>query len=251
MRKRIDYTNITYVNKETYVKQIIKQLSLLLGSVSAVAILSVAPAWAAHGPSAAAETTSSSTSSSTTTTENETEETDAHVGQLHKQAAELLHAKRQTAKEHTVAQKQQACTAHQAEIDKRSKNYAAAAQRHLDVFNKIFTRVQDFQSSKKLSVADYDTLVATAKDKQAAAQTAVDALKALDVKLDCTQPDPASSVATLKTAVASSRTALQDYRKSIKDVIVALKGASTSQSGDDTSSSDTNTSNTTTTGGDQ
>ena len=79
-------------------------------------------------------------------------------------------------------------------------------------------------------VANYDTLVATAKTKQAAAQSAVNELKALDVTIDCTQPDPASTVATLKAAVQKARSALQDYRASIKDVVVALKGASTSTS---------------------
>jgi hypothetical protein len=234
------------------VKQIIKQCSLLLGSVTAIAVLSVAPIGFAHGGHATAEAAETSSSNSTTTeTEDNAKVTEDNVGQLRKQAAQLMQTKRQTVKEHTTAQKQQACTAHQAEIDKRSSNYAAAAQRHLDVFNKIFTRVQTFESDKKLNVASYDTLVATAKDKQTAAQTAVDSLKALDVKLDCTQPDPASSVATLKTAVSSARTALQDYRKSVKDVIVALKGASTGQTGDDTSSSDTSTTTNTTTGGDQ
>jgi hypothetical protein len=231
------------------VKQIIKQCSLLLGSVSAIAVLSIAPIGMAHG-NAAAEATETS-SSSTTETEDHAKVTEDNVGQLRKQAAQLVQTKRQAVKEHTTAQKQQACTAHQGEIDKRSKNYATAAQRHLDVFNKIFTRVQDFETNKKLNVTNYDTLVATAKDKQATAQTAVDALKALDVNLDCTQPDPAGSVATLKTAVSNARTALQDYRKSVKDVIVALKGASTGQASDDTSSSDTSTSTNTTTGGDQ
>jgi hypothetical protein len=232
------------------VKQIIKNLSFALGSVSAVAVLTVAPVWAEHGVSAEGDTTSTNSHSGPGTgpaTTNTTPEPDdsTEVKDLRLQAKQLLQTKRQTVKEHTTTEKQKACEAHQAEVNHRSAKYAAAAQRHLDVFNKIFTRVQDFQTTKKLNVPDYDTLVATATAKQTAAQAAVDALKAVDVKLDCTQTDPANSVATLKTAVANARTALQDYRKAIKDVVVALKGASTA------ASSDTSTSTTTTTGGDQ
>jgi len=175
--------------------------------------------------------TGSSTVATTTSAENEQETGD---DTLRAQAKSLLQTERQKGKEHSTAQRQKACEAHKAELTKREANYAAAAQRHLNTFNAIFTKVQAFHDSKQLTVANYDTLVATAKTKQAAAQTAVDELKALDVSIDCTQSDPASTVAELKTAVKNARTALQDYRAAIKDVIVALKGASTSATSDST-----------------
>jgi hypothetical protein len=163
---------------------------------------------------------------------------------IHAKATELLTEKRQNAKQHTADQKKKSCEARAANIKKRADNYATAAQRHLSVFNKIFTRVQDFQTKKNLSVANYDELVATATAKQTAAQAAVDALKSADVTIDCTQADPASAVANLKEATSNARTALHEFRLAIKDVVVALKGASTAQT-DDTDKT-TNTTPTTT-----
>lgn len=146
-------------------------------------------------------------------------------------AKSLLESERKDAKAvHTLAQRQKACVARQKSFDTRSANFATAAQRHLDVFDGLFTKVQAFHDSKQLKVDSYDTLVTTAKAKQATAQTAVDVLKNTNVTLDCTSTDPASTVATLKTAVKNARTALQDYRTAIKNVVVGLKGASTAKS---------------------
>jgi hypothetical protein len=98
--------------------------------------------------------------------------------------------------------------------------------------------VQQFESSKQLQVSNYDALVATATAKQTAAASAVSALKALNVQIDCSQADPAATVATIKTAVADARTSLQAYRSALKDLVVALKGASSAQTGADTGSTD-------------
>ncbi len=150
-------------------------------------------------------------------------ETD-HIKQEAKAELETL---RENHQEKSVADRQKACEARQAEINARIGNYSAAAQRHLNVFTDILTKVENFYSSKKLNVSSYDSLLATAQAKQTAAQQAVDTLKGLDVSIDCTQPDPAQSLEAVKTAVGNARTALQAYRSAIKDVIVALEGAST------------------------
>jgi hypothetical protein len=173
-------------------------------------------------------------------------------GTLRQQAEELLKTKRQNVKnELTQDKKQKACEAHKTEINKRANNYASAAQKHLGVFNDIFTKLQNFYTSKGLNVSNYDTLVADATAKQTAAATAVQALKDADVSIDCTSTDPASTVATLKVTVANARQALKDYRTSLKNLVVAFKGASTSTTGksDDTSDNDTTTTNETTTSG--
>ena len=233
-------------------KNIGKQIVLSTLSVVMVLGLAVLPVSAEHGTSNTTEHTTNDVVStdpietvgghedtsggSTVGTKTETEtnvETDGgshQSGRLHDEAQQLLSDRRLKVKEHTEAQRQKACELRQKSIDKRTANFGAAAQRHLTVFNNIFTKVKAFHDSKGLNVADYDTLVATATAKQTAAQAAVDALKALDVQIDCTQTDPAGTVATIKTAVANARTALKDYRTAIKNVIVALKGASTSTS---------------------
>lgn len=221
-------------------KNIAKQVLYIIASIATVGSLAVIPVSAEHGSSAdhvAAFEDSTSTSQDTTvtTTETENDSTNSDTPTVREQAQKLLQAKRQTVKEKTEAVRQKACVQRQKSIDTRTANFAAAAQRHLGVFNDIFTKVQAFHDSKQLNVTNYDTLVATATTKQTAAQSAVDALKALNVQIDCAQPDPAASVATIKTAVSNARTALQDYRSAIKDVVVALKGASTAQKSTDTS----------------
>ncbi len=243
-------------------QQLHKRISLALATAFGIAALAAAPVWAEHGGTTVHADTATGTSGSTshsetttqvaTTSDTETETTtdgSTDTTTLRQEAQEMLQTKRQNVKEHTAEQKQKACEAHAKEINKRATNYAAAAQRHLDVFNAIFTKVQAFQTNKQLNVTGYDALVATATAKQAAAQTAVDNLKALDVSIDCTQTDPASTVATLKTTTAATRSALQDYRKSIKDIVVALKGASTAQT-DKSTSTDSST-DTSATGGTQ
>jgi hypothetical protein len=244
-------------------KQFIKQSALMLAALAMVLGLAVAPVSAEDGATGSGSAgsgssgpggTSGGDSDKTATTDRvisandsptESEAGDsgsgAGSGKLHAKSDKLLTDLRQKGKEHSQVARQKACVQRQKSLDRRTTNYAAAAQRHLDTFNKIFTKVQAFHDSKKLTVTNYDTLVAAATAKQTAAQSAVDTLKALDVKIDCTQSDPASTVATVKTAVSNARTALQDYRKSIKDVVKALKGASTAQ----------DTSDTTSTGGDQ
>ena len=142
----------------------------------------------------------------------------------------MLRADRKDLREqHTALQRQAACKARQNAINRRTDNYAKAAQANLDTFNSILAKVQAFYADKKLNIANYSTLFATAQAQRTAAQQAVDALKSLDVMIDCTQSDPAQTLVTVKTAVAATRTALQSYRSSIKDIITALEGASSAQ----------------------
>ncbi|HSX05543.1 MAG TPA: hypothetical protein VLF69_03700 [Candidatus Saccharimonadales bacterium] len=229
-------------------KQMAKQLIYSVASLLMVLGLAVVPVSAEHGsddsntstattPIETDDSSASNTSSNTTTeteTESTTEDSGHQSGKLRSEAAKLLSQERQNAKEHSQADRQKACTQRQNNINRRTAQFAANAARHLEVFNKIFTKVQAFHDSKGLQVSDYDALVAAATAKQTAAQTAVDALKALNVQIDCTQPDPASTVATIKSAVTDARTALQAYRTSLKDLVVALKGASTAQHTTDT-----------------
>jgi hypothetical protein len=155
-----------------------QHLTMAIASGVLVASLAAGPmAFAQHGsddttqpPTTATETEPNhQTTVGTNTTATETEHT-AGDDSLQTSARNLLQAERQKGKQHTTAQRKQACVAHQAEINRREANYAKAAQRHLDTFTNIFTKVQAFQTSKQLTVTNYDTLVATANQKKAAAQ---------------------------------------------------------------------------------
>ena len=221
------------------------QLALILATILGMATMAVVPVAAEGGSSGGSGGTSggdgtSTTSNDTSTTSNSptSPETETEVQHLRSGALTTLETERKNGTEHSQLARENACKAHENEIDTRVSNYAAAAQRHLDVFTSVLTKVQNFYTSKGLNVATYPALLATAQADQTTAQQAVDALKALNVKIDCTQPDPAQSVATVKAAVANARTALQAYRTAIKNIIVALEGASSAN-------------DTTTTGGNQ
>lgn len=223
--------------------QRIRQMGLLVAAVLSVFVLATMPVAADHGSdstSGSSDTTTSTSgdSSSTTTndstettteTEVETPEVHARVDSLKNEAKDLLKTKRDDHAQRTTEERQKACEAQANNINTRVSDYSAAAQRHLNVFTSILTKVQNFYTTKNLNVSTYSALLATAQAKQADAQTAVDALKALDTKIDCTQTDPAQTVAAMKQAVADARTALQAYRTAIKNVIVALQGASSAQ----------------------
>jgi len=213
-------------------RQIILVLAVLIG----LAVLPVA--------SVAADTsTNTSAEDNTSTPQTEppqdnppgTGDDKTDISKFRQEAIQMLQADRKDLREqHTALQRQAACKARQNAINRRIDNYAKAAQTNLDTFNNILTKVQAFYTDKKLNVASYGALLATAQAQQTAAQQAVDALKSLDVTIDCTQSDPAQALVTVKTAVAATRTALQSYRSSIKDIITALEGASSAQNSNTT-----------------
>jgi len=140
-----------------------------------------------------------------------------------------LNTKREQGKAHSVAVRQKVCANHKTEIDQKLTNLGTRAQKQLNIFNSIFTKVQAFKANHNVDAPNYDALVATANVKQAAATTAVNALKALSgTTIDCTSTDPASTLADAKTAADDAKTALQDYRSSIKDVVKALQSVNSS-----------------------
>lgn len=216
---------------------------LFTGMACSMVLLGAAPVWAegsSHSGSGSSNTVAE-TSTTSGTSGSGTKEAENSTGTQTEQEQEtsvrtdakrMLESERKSTKSvHSLADRQKSCIARQKSFDTRSANFATAAQRHLEVFNSLFTKVQAFHDSKQLKVDSYDSLVAAAKAKQAAAQTAVNVLKNTSVTLDCTSTDPASTVVTLKTAVKNARTALHDYRTAIKNVVVGLKGASTAESG--------------------
>ncbi len=129
----------------------------------------------------------------------------------------------------TAEQKKLSCENRQAGFEKRAKNYAASARKHYNTFVAHQTKIEAFYASKKLSVAEYEAVLAIANTARVSAEADVVALEAYDATLDCTAADPAQQVAGLKATLTTTREKLQAYRTALKDVIVALKGASSAQ----------------------
>jgi hypothetical protein len=156
-----------------------------------------------------------------------------------KKSAELnIEQERKTGKIHSEAEREKSCTARKASLTKRMANAVTQAERHKAVFDKIYGKVKDFYTAKNLTVADYAALTAKVDTAQANAQASIDALKSLDVSVDCTYQTVAESVSAFQQAVKSSRDSLKAYRSSLVDLIKAVKTAAGTS--EDSTSNSTN-----------
>ncbi len=237
-----------------------RHLALLLLAVFAVSAVSVVPVSARNGLDDRQETVATATASPDTTDDSDgrnrtgnsgpgsansgqqarAADDSTSGGDSREKGRQLVAEERKGKPAKTAEQRKKSCEARQDALNRKIENYDRHATKHLAVFDKIFERVQSFQAEKKLDAAQYDELLATAKEKQAAATTAVKALDNVTVTVDCAASDPAASVATVKAAVQDTKQALKDYRTAIKDVIRALS-ASADKSADKADSTDENT----------
>jgi hypothetical protein len=163
--------------------------------------------------------------------------------QFRLQAQEKIAEKKAQVKEQTQEHRQKACEARKTSLTNRMSRAVTQAQNHKAVFDKIYTRVQDFYTNKHLNVSDYDSLKAKVDSAQADAAASIQALQDTDVSVDCTSSTVANSVSTFQTAVGSTRDSLKAYRAALVDLINSLKGASTGQDKTQDTTDNTNTAN--------
>lgn len=152
--------------------------------------------------------------------------------QFHRQGDDKLKMLREQNKQRSQAERQKSCTARKASLNKRMTNAVAHAQRHKTVFDRFYTKVKEFHDKKQLNVPDYAALTAKVDAAQANAQDSIDALKTLDVSVDCTSETVANNVSAFREAVKATRDSIKDYRKSLVELITAMKGASTGTNDD-------------------
>jgi chromosome segregation ATPase len=176
-----------------------------------------------------------------TTSSSSSDDSTGDSGKLAEQFKEQAKEKQEKAKanhqEKSQAQRAKSCEARKTNLAKRMTRAEAQAKKHKAVFDKIYTRVKDFYTTKQLNVANYADLTAKVDTASAAAQTNIDALASLDVNVDCTSQTVSASVSAFQAAVKSTRDSLKAYRTSITDLITAVKGASTSTDDSSTNSS--------------
>lgn len=201
---------------------IISSVAVLLFSGAALAV----PA-AAHGEDQLSGDTSTSSDSSDTTGT-------GHSGQLAEQFREMAKEKVQQAQanhtEQTDAQRQKVCEVRKNNLTKRMSRAVTVANQHKANIDRIYEKVKNFYTTKKLNVTNYDELTAKVDTAQTAATDSITALKNLDISVDCTSQTAADSVASFREAVSSTRDSLKAYRQALVDLITSLKGASTSTS---------------------
>lgn len=127
-----------------------------------------------------------------------------------------------------VANRQKRCVELQSMVNKQITNFSSSAQTNLTTFNNVYAKVQAYASANSTST-NVQSLLTAANTQQTNATQAVAALKSVAVTVDCTAQDPASSLATIRTAVESTRSALQAYQQAIKAVISSLESAAGTQ----------------------
>lgn len=132
-----------------------------------------------------------------------------------------------------------ACQNRQQAVTNIMARIADRGQKQLNLFTTIATRVENFYTTKGSTLGSYDTLVAAVNTQQAAAQTAVDAVKASGSGFSCDSGDPKAFVTTFKSSLKSEISALQSYRTSVKNLIVGVKSVqSTATQDSSTNASD-------------
>jgi hypothetical protein len=239
-------------------KQFKRNLQLALATLFAVSGLAVVPVFAHEGSDSGnsgsggsdrkAVTVSSEVSDSSSDDSSDTSE-DKPTGRLEelrlRAKKELSEDRAQKKEARKTEAKQKSCEAREANLNKKVKNFGAAAQRHLDRLDKTYAKLKAYQEEHKLNADQYEALVAVADAKQEAAKAAVEALKTVAVDIDCTSSDPAESVATVKAAVKNARTALQQYHTAVKDVLVELMTSKSDSKKDGSDDKGTDTSNST------
>lgn len=117
--------------------------------------------------------------------------------------------------------KLQACQAKTEKINAIIQQRGKQAEKHLETFKSIATRVQEFVQTKQRTVENYDTLVAAIEEKEAAAQAAIEVNNA--TVFDCTTADASSPAKVPRTTITEVRDTLKEYRTAIKNLIVQVK----------------------------
>jgi len=140
--------------------------------------------------------------------------------------------------ERLAAAKLKACQNREKAIGNIMARVADRGQKQLVLFGTIATRTETFYTNKGKTLSNYDTLVADVNAKQAAAQTAVDAIKSASTGFSCDGSNPRGFVSSFQASLKSEISALQDYRTTVKNLIVGVKSvqstaASTTNGGGD------------------
>jgi predicted nucleotidyltransferase len=208
--------------RNTYIKM--RKLYFASGIMSmALFGLVVALPAVAHAEGTETESTTASKPDAAQLREKQAE-AKARLEKVRVQAQEMK-AKLEVRKEKLDDAKKKVCEKRQANIKKHMTNTASRGERQLEVFTKIADRVQKFYVDKKLSVANYDELVAAMESAKADVKTAVEAAKSDSTTFQCGADNPKGLADTFKGRLKVEIEALKAYRTSVKNLIVAVKSA--------------------------
>lgn len=164
------------------------------------------------------------------------EEKQSRNQKLRTSLQELKEQRKDSQSKRLEATKLKVCEQRKAKITAILNRSVTRAERQIELFTTISTRVKDFYAAKNLTVANYDELVAAVDAAKADAEANLATLKSL-ATFDCDAEDPKGNAEAFKLALESIRQDLKDYRTSVKNLIVAVKSSqskgSSSEAGGD------------------
>ena len=191
--------------------------------LAAVSLLTfAAPAFAEQGSgSGSSGSGTSGRSTSGTSTSKEAEVTSKSTETETEHTAAVAQAKASTTEAHDKA-----CTTRKNAVTTIEKRVANRGQARLDAITKIATKVENYVQTNNLTVANYDSLIATVNAKKAAAQAALDTTKndqGAVAGVTCQNGDGKVKVESFKKDMKAQQEALTAYRQSVKTLITAVK----------------------------
>lgn len=153
--------------------------------------------------------------------------------ELHRQGDAMVTELRQQRgdKTKTAEQRQKVCEAHKSGLTNKFKRTVTNSQRIQTRIDEVFNKAQTYQQTKNITVANWDSLVASAQTAKAASAASITALQGVTPTIDCNSTSVASDVATFKTAAGQTRDNLKAYRTAVKALLKALITAKSTSEG--------------------
>lgn len=115
------------------------------------------------------------------------------------------------------------CQEREDHIDSSMTGAASRGQEKITLFTKIAERTEAFYVSKGKVLSNYNDLVTVVNTEKAAAQSAVDTVKASSSGFKCDGDNPKGAANLFKIDIQAMNDALKNYRTAVKDLIVGVK----------------------------
>lgn len=115
------------------------------------------------------------------------------------------------------------CQEREDHINSSMTGAASRGQEKITLFTKIAERTEAFYISKGKVLSNYNDLVAAVNSQNAAAQSAVDTVKAGSDDFKCDGDNPKAIANLFKIDIQAMNDALKNYRTAVKDLIVGVK----------------------------
>lgn len=208
----------------------LRKLSLAVGTLAVVGVLataSLASARNVHAETSPSDGTGTTPETSdvadpATTQETEQEQT-TPKRPMEEKRQEAVQERKDAAKERLSDAKLHACQNREQAITNIMSRISDRGQKQAELFGTIANRAEAFYTKQGKTLANYDSLVADVVAKQAAAQTAIDAIKGSSDTFHCDGDNPHGVITSFKEGLKSEIAALKAYRTSVKNLIVGIK----------------------------